>query len=161
GKLDWTQKLGDAVLAQETDVMDAVQRLRTKADAQNTLKTTKQQTVTKRSEQGKQVIAIEPADPNTIYVPYYDPAVVYGAWPYAPYPPYSYPPYGGYLAGGVIGFGVGVAVGAWARGNNWWGGGCNWGNNNINVNRPININNSGNRWQHNVAHRGGVRYNNA
>jgi hypothetical protein len=87
-KLDWTLKLGDAVLAQQADVMDAIQRLRTKAEANNKLTSTKQQTVTKRQEQGRQVIAIEPTDPETIYVPYYDPAVVYGAWPYPEYPPY-------------------------------------------------------------------------
>ncbi|HEY3222777.1 MAG TPA: DUF3300 domain-containing protein, partial [Pseudolabrys sp.] len=55
-KLDWTQKLGDAVLAQQTDVMDSVQRLRAKADANDKLKTTKQQKVTKKSEGGKQYI---------------------------------------------------------------------------------------------------------
>ena len=75
-KLDWTQKLGDAVLAQQPDVMDAIQRLRTKADANNKLTSTKEQKVTKKQEQGKQVIVIEPTDPNTVYVPYYDPAVV-------------------------------------------------------------------------------------
>ncbi|HEY6382377.1 MAG TPA: DUF3300 domain-containing protein, partial [Pseudolabrys sp.] len=80
-KLDWTLKLGDAVLAQQADVMDAIQRLRTKAEANNKLTSTKQQTVTKRQEQGRQVIYIEPTNPETIYVPYYDPAVVYGAWP--------------------------------------------------------------------------------
>jgi hypothetical protein len=67
-KLDWTMKLGDAVLAQQPDVMDAIQRLRTKADANNKLTSTKQQKVTKRQEQGRQVIAIEPMDPETIYV---------------------------------------------------------------------------------------------
>src|SRR6185295_821975 len=98
-KLDWTQKLGDAMLAQQTDVMDGVQRLRAKAEANNKLQTTKQQKVTKKSEGSKQVIVIEPTDPQTMYVPYYDPAVVYGAWPYPSYPPYywgaSYWPYGG------------------------------------------------------------------
>jgi hypothetical protein len=87
-KLDWTQKLGDAVLAQQTDVMDSIQRLRAKADANNKLQTTKQQKVTKKSDGGKQYIVIEPTDPQTVYVPYYDPAVVYGAWPYPAYPPY-------------------------------------------------------------------------
>jgi len=86
-KLDWTQKLGDAMLAQQTDVMDGVQRLRAKAEANNKLQTTKQQKVTKKSEGSKQVIVIEPTDPQTMYVPYYDPAVVYGAWPYPSYPP--------------------------------------------------------------------------
>ena len=163
-KLDWTQKLGDAVLAQQTDVMDSVQRLRAKADANDKLKTTKQQTVTKKSEGGKQYIAIEPTDPQTVYVPYYDPAVVYGAWPYPAYPPYywgaSYWPGGGALLATGLAFGAGYAVGRWASGGNYWGGGVNWGDNNINVNRPVNINNSGNNWNHNADHRHGVRYNN-
>ena len=127
-QLDWTQKLGDAVLAQQADVMDAIQRLRTKADANNKLTSTKQQTVTKRQEQGRQVIAIEPTDPETIYVPYYDPAVVYGAWPYPEYPPY-YWGYPGYIGAGLIGaglaFGAGWALGNWGSGGNWWGGGFN------------------------------------
>ena len=82
-KLDWTQKLGDAVLAQQPDVMDAVQRLRARAQAQKKLQTTKEQKVSVKTEQSKQVIVIEPTQPETVYVPYYDPAVVYGAWPYA------------------------------------------------------------------------------
>src|SRR5215467_13709923 len=163
-KLDWTQKLGDAVLAQQTDVMDSIQRLRAKADANDKLKTTKQQKVTKKSDGGKQYITIEPTDPQTIYVPYYDPAVVYGAWPYPAYPPYywgaSYWPGGGALLATGLAFGAGYAVGRWASGGNYWGGGVNWGGNNINVNRPININNSGNNWNHNIDHRHGVRYNN-
>src|SRR5262245_41944780 len=104
-KLDWALKLGDAVLAQQADVMDAIQRLRTRADANNKLTSTKQQTVTKRQEQGRQVIYIEPTDPETIYVPYYDPAVVYGAWPYPEYPPY-YWGYPGYIGAGLIGAGL-------------------------------------------------------
>ena len=165
-KLDWTQKLGDAVLAQQADVMDAVQRLRAKAEAQNKLQTTKEQKVTKQTQNNKQVIVIEPAEPNTIYVPYYNPAVVYGAWPYPAYPPYYYPPPPGYYAGAAIAtgvaFGVGVAVGAWAAGGHYWGGGVHWGDNNINVNRQININNinANNNWRHDPGHRQGVRYNN-
>src|SRR5262245_34738791 len=163
-KLDWTQKLGDAVLAQQTDVMDSIQRLRAKADANDKLKTTKQQKVTKKSEGGKQYIVIEPTDPQTVYVPYYDPAVVYGAWPYPAYPPYywgaSYWPGGGALLATGLAFGAGYAVGRWASGGNYWGGGVNWGNNNINVNRPVNINTGGNNWNHNSDHRHGVRYNN-
>ena len=91
-KLDWTQKLGDAVLAQQPDVMDAIQRLRTKAQANNKLTSTKEQKVTVKQEQDKQVIVIEPTVPDTVYVPYYDPAVVYGGWPYPAYPPYYFPP---------------------------------------------------------------------
>jgi hypothetical protein len=163
-KLDWTQKLGDAVLAQQPDVMDAVQRLRTKADANKKLESTKQQKVTKKQEQGKQVIVIEPTDPDTMYVPYYDPGVVYGGWPYPAYPPYYFG-YPGYIAGGVIAtglaFGAGYAVGRWASGG-YWGGNVNWGNNNININRNANINNinAGGNWQHNPQHRQGVKYNN-
>ena len=163
-KLDWTQKLGDAVLAQQPDVMDAVQRLRSKAEANKKLTSTKEQKVTKKQDQGKQVIVIEPTEPNTVYVPYYDPGVVYGGWPYPAYPPYYFPP-PGYIAGGIIAtgiaFGAGYALGRWASGGNYWGGGCNWGGNTINVNRSVNINNIGNNWQHNPAHRQGVRYNNA
>jgi hypothetical protein len=162
-KLDWTQKLGDAVLAQQVDVMDAIQRLRSKAHANKKLNTTKEQKVTVKQEQNKQVIVIEPTNPNTIYVPYYNPAVVYGAWPYPAYPPYYWPA-PGYIAAGVVAtglaFGAGYALGRWASGGNLWGGGVNWGNNNINVNRNINNVNI-NNWQHNSAHRHGVKYNNA
>src|SRR5215510_15948306 len=144
--------------------MDSVQRLRAKADANDKLKTTKQQKVTKKSDGGKQYIVIEPTDPQTVYVPYYDPAVVYGAWPYPAYPPYywgaSYWPTGGALLATGLAFGAGYAVGRWASGGNYWGGGVGWGNNNINVNRPVNINTGGNNWNHNSDHRHGVRYNN-
>ena len=91
-KLDWTQKLGDAVLAQQPDVMDAIQRMRSKAQANDKLKSTSQQTVTVKQEANKQVVVIEPKDPNTVYVPYYDPNVVYGGWSYPEYPPYYFPP---------------------------------------------------------------------
>jgi uncharacterized protein DUF3300/endosialidase-like protein len=168
-KLDWTQKLGDAVLAQQPDVMDAVQRLRARAQANDKLQSTKEQKVSVTQQEGKQVIVIEPAVPDTVYVPYYDPAVVYGAWPYAAYPPYYFPPPYGYVGGALlatgIAFGAGYALGRWASGGNYWGGGLNWGNRNINVNRPININtgniNVGNSWQHNPQHRQGVKYSNA
>jgi len=140
-KLDWTQKLGDAFLAQQTDVMDAIQRLRAKAQANNKLTSTTQQTVTVRQEQNRQVIAIEPTNPNTVYVPYYDPAVVYGEWPYADYPPYYFPDnYAGYIGAGIIAtgiaFGAAYALGRWASGGNYWGGGINWGGSIINRNRP-------------------------
>jgi hypothetical protein len=158
-KLDWTQKLGDAVLAQQPDVMDAVQRMRTKAQANNKLTSTKEQKVTVKQEQNKQVIAIESAAPDKMYVPYYDPAVVYGAWPYPDYPPdYYYPP--GYYAGGLlatgIAFGAGYALGRWA--GDYWGGRINWGGggNNIQINRGAHVE----HWQHNPQHRQGVRYSN-
>ena len=160
-KLDWTKSLGDAVLAQQSDIMDAVQRLRSKAEANKKLTTTKQQKVSVRQEQNKQVIVIEPAVPDTIYVPYYDPAVVYGAWPYADYPPYYFaaPSYigAGVVAAGIA-FGTGFAIARWG---NYWGGGCNWGNNNFFINRSNTAGNIGNNWQHNPAHRQGVKYANA
>jgi hypothetical protein len=163
-KLDWTQQLGDAVLAQQPDVMDAIQRLRSKAQANNKLTSNKQQTVSTQQQNGQPVIVIAPTDPNYVYVPYYDPGVVYGSWPYPAYPPYYWPT-PGYIAGGVIAtglaFGAGYAIGRWASGGCCWGGGFNWGGNNITVNRNVNINNiGGNNWNHNPAHRGGVRYNN-
>src|SRR6202140_3883526 len=164
-KLDWTQQLGDAVLAQQPDVMDAIQRLRIKAQAKNKLQSTSQQTVTMQQQGGRQYIYIAPTDPDELYVPYYDPAVVYGPWPYPDYPAYYWPPPAyigvGILATGLA-FGTGYALGRWASGGNRWGGGFNWGGNHINVNRSANINNfNGNNWAHNPAHRGGVRYNNA
>jgi hypothetical protein len=160
-KLDWTKNLGDAVLAQQPAVMEAIQRLRSKAQANNKLTTTKQQKVSVQQQQDKQAIVIEPVDTDAIYVPYYDPAVVYGTWPYADYPPYYFaaPAYigAGLVAAGIV-FGAAIAIGRWG---NYWGGGCNWGNNNFFINRSNTINNIGNNWQHNPAHRQGVKYNNA
>ena len=162
-KLDWTQKLGDAVLAQQPDVMDAIQRLRAKAYERKKLATTKQQTVTVRQEQNRQVIAIEPAAADTVYVPYYEPAVVYGDWPYPDYPAYPYYwGYPGYIAAGVIAtgiaFGAGYALGRWVAGGGYWGGNrMNWAGGDININRGGRVE----HWQHNPQHRQGVRYGNA
>ena len=159
-KVDWTKNLGDAVLAQQPDVMDAIQRLRSKAYDNKKLVTTKQQKVSVQTQENKQAIVIEPADPNTMYVPYYDPAAVYGAWPYAEYPPYYFG-YPSYIGAGVIAtglaFGTAWAIGRWG---NYWGGGFNWGNRNVYVNHFNRTTNIGNNWQHNPAHRQGVRYNN-
>jgi hypothetical protein len=89
-KIDWTKNLGDAVLAQQPDVMDAIQRLRAKAQVRNKLVTNKQQKVSVQQQENKEVIVIEQAQSDTVYVPYYDPATVYGDWPYAEYPPYYF-----------------------------------------------------------------------
>jgi hypothetical protein len=159
-KLDWTQKLGDAVLAQQTDVMDSIQRLRGKAYDKKTLSSNEAQSITVSQDQGRQTIAIAPASPETISVPYYDPAVAFGEWPYSDYPAYPYywpaPSYigAGVLASGLV-FGAGYAVGRW--GNNYWGNNINWRDNDININRGARVE----HWQHNPQHRGGVRYNNA
>jgi Protein of unknown function (DUF3300) len=171
-KLDWTQKLGDAFLADQKKVLDTIQSLRAKAQASGNLQTTKEQTVIVE----EKIIKIEPANPQVVYVPTYNPTVVYGAWPYPAYPPYSYyPP--GYLASSMFAFGAGVAMGA-AWGYAW--GNCNWGGGDVDVdvNRNTNINNNINRdqakqklqdrgqvnqkgqgkWQHNPENRKGVSY---
>jgi Protein of unknown function (DUF3300)/Chaperone of endosialidase len=147
-KIDWTQKLGNAVIDQQADIMDAVLRLRARAQANNKLQTTEQQKVVVNQEQGRQVIAIEPTDPNTVYVPYYDPGVVYGEWPYPDYPPYYWPA-PGYIAASVIAtgiaFGAGYALARWGSGR-YWGGNVNWNRNNITVNRSGGGNNIATNW---------------
>ncbi|MBR1158634.1 DUF3300 domain-containing protein [Bradyrhizobium elkanii] len=166
-KLDWTQQLGDAFLAQEQDVMSAVQILRQRAEAAGNLKSTPQQKVTKSAPPAgvtapsgmQQAISIEPVDPDQYYVPVYDPGVVYGAWDYPDYQPFYWSP-PGYVAAGVIGFTASVAVGAAI-----WGG-CNWWGRNVyvNVNRYNQFNRTNIRntnWAHNPAHRGGVAYRDA
>ena len=80
GNVQWTTDLGNAFLAQQSDVMDAVQRMRAKAQGTGNLKTSAQQVVeTETVPSGKQVIKIEQANPDVVYVPSYDPTVVYGA----------------------------------------------------------------------------------
>ena len=125
-QLDWTTDLGNAVLAQQADVMDAVQRLRAKAQENGKLATTKQQTVSTAEQEGKQVIVIEPTSPETVYVPYYEPQVVYGSWPYPDYPPYYFPPSPGWVLGGAIASGIawGAAI---AIGNEIWDNNFDWG----------------------------------
>ena len=161
--LGWTQRLGDAFLSQGEDVLAAAQLLRARADEAGNLKSTEQQTVkketvTKASTGAKETVyVIEPASSNTVYVPVYNPAVAYGTWPYPAYPPYSYYPPGWVPGAGIIGFGVGVAVGAALWGN------CNWGrgNVNINANRFNNFNRTnirGGNWNHNPRNRGAVPY---
>ena len=145
-KLDWTEKVGDAFLGQQKDVMDTIQQLRAKAQASGNLKTTKEQVVKVE----KEVIIIEPASPQVIYVPAYNPTVVYGAWAYPAYPPYPvYPP--GYAAGAA--FVTGVAVGA-AWGYAWGHANWNGGTVNVNVNQNTNINSNINRAQYQQKYQG-------
>jgi hypothetical protein len=161
-KLDWTQKLGDAFLAQENDLMAAVQTLRAKAKAEGNLKSTAEQTVNVETDPttSSEVIAIEPASPQTVYVPTYDPTVVYGAWPYPAYPPYYWYPAGWVAAGAAITFGVGLVAGAALWGGMRWGyrGGAVTINRINHYNRINHTNITSNRWQHNAAHRRGVQY---
>lgn len=156
-KLDWTQKLGDAFLAQQADVMDTVQGLRAKAAASGNLKSTEQQVV-KTEHQGSQTIyIIESSQPQVVYVPTYNPTVVYGTWPYAAPPYYVYPP--GYAYAPGLTFAAGMVVGAAIWGN------CNWGwgrgDVDVNVNQYNNFNRtniSEKNWNHNVENRRGVAY---
>jgi hypothetical protein len=133
----WTQRLGEAFLAQQADVMDSVQRLRQKAYSAGNLKTTAQQKVVVEGES----IEVEPVNPEVVYIPRYDPAVVYGTWWWPAYPPFAYyPVFPGVAVGvGVFGFWGAVTVGpAWGLGWGSWG----WAHHdvNININRNVNIN---------------------
>lgn len=165
--IKWTAELGNAFLAQQSDVMEAVQRMRKKAMDAGNLRSTEQQKVETKVVESKTVVVVEQSDPQIVYVPSYNPTVVYGP-PVHPYPPIAYPPPGYYAAGMAISFGVGVAMGAmWSGG---WGWGCGWGSNDVdinvnnNFNRNANINRgntnigSGNKWQHNPQHRGAAPY---
>jgi len=171
--IQWTTDLGNAFLAQESDVMNAVQRMRAKAQSKGTLKTSAQQKVeTQTVEEGKQVIVVQQANPEVVYVPSYDPVVVYGP-PVYPYPPIYYPPPGYYAAGAAVAFGTGVALGAAWGGS--WGWNCGWGHGDVNVNvnnnyinnynknnyNKGNYNKQGGQWQHNPQHRGNAPYNRA
>ena len=175
-KLEWTQKLGDAFLAQEKQVMDTIQKLRKKAQEAGNLKDNAQQKVVVEQE----TIVIQSAQPEVIYVPSYNPAVVYGAWWWPAFPPplpfFPFFPYATPYAYGAMAFGAGIAMGA-AWGYAW--GHANWhgGDVNINASRNTNINNNINRdkykndmknkglgeggqgkWKHDSSHRKGVSY---
>lgn len=165
---DWVKSVGDAFLAQPDGVMDSVQRLRTQAQKAGNLKSTPQQTVkSTTTDTNKTVVVIEPADPQVVYVPSYNPAVVYGAWSYPSYPPYYYPPPPGSVFATALVSGIGFGLGV-AAVNSMWGG-VNWGHNdvdidvnrynNINVNNRIdNAKNNNVSWQHNPANRGSTPY---
>jgi hypothetical protein len=163
--IKWTTNLGDAFLEQQSEVMDAVQRLRAKAKESGKLEPTEQQKVETTTVESKQIIEIQPASTEVVYVPTYSPSVIWGPM-YYPYPPLYYPPYYG---GAWLGFGVGIAIGIGISGG--WGWGCGWhgGGNTININnnnnfvshhnRQNNIDRSGNsNWQHNAQQRGGAPY---
>lgn len=172
----WVQRLGDAFLAQPDDVMNGVQRLRHQAQLAGNLKTNQYQNVTVQAapapapaskpapQAGNTTIIIEPADPQVVYVPSYNPTTTYGTWAYPASPPMYYPPPPSYYPGSALvaglAFGTGVAIISSLWGN------CDWGNNDIDidVNRYNNINvnnritNAQGKWQHNAVHRDGVPY---
>jgi Protein of unknown function (DUF3300) len=148
--LSWTSSLGDAYYNQQNDVMDAVQAMRLKAQQSGNLKTTQQQTVTSQG----QTIVIQPAQPDVVYVPAYDPWIVYGppivAWPgWYPYP-------GIWWGGPFLSFGIGFGVG-WYGGFGWgWGHwGCNWGGHAVLYNHNTYYSHSTTFYNRNVYYRGG------
>jgi hypothetical protein len=160
--IQWTTELGNAFLAQQSEVMDAVQRMRKKAQDKGSLESNEQQKVETQVVEEKTVIVVESANPEIVYVPTYNPTYVYPP-PVYPYPPVYYPPY---TAGAAfVTFSVGVAWGAAV-----WGGSCchcGWGGNDINIdidnnfNRNTNIDRGdrgGGTWQHDPQHRGGAPY---
>jgi len=167
-KLDWTQGLGNAFLADQKAVMEAIQRLRKKATDEGTLKSSKELNVTTEGT----TIVIVSTDPEVIYVPVYDPTVVYGTWPYPSYPPYYYyPPYWRPVPTPYA-CAAGIAIGV-AWGYAW--GSCNWGHCDVDVDIDRNIDRNRNidrswyknktgladgrgKWQHDAAHRRGVGY---
>jgi hypothetical protein len=167
--VQWTTDLGNAFLAQQSDVMDSCQRMRKKAKDKGSLTTTEQQVVETKVIEKKEVIVIESSNPEVIYVPSYNPTYVYPP-PVYPYPPVYYPPYTPGAA--FFTFSMGVMIGA-AWGGAW--GHCGWGHNdvNININNSFNRNTNiqggnrtnvsgnkggGNSWSHNSQHRGGAPY---
>ena len=164
-KLDWTKSLGDAFLAQEAQVMDTVQQLRQRARAAGHLLPDERIRVV---DDGRTVV-IEPATPSMVYVPYYDPWVVYGAWWWPAYPPVVWAPWPGYYAyrpGFYWGAGVGLTVG-------FFFGSLDWHHRHV---RVVHVNNyyakpayvrrdgyvqsnfAPGKWQHDPWHRRGVVY---
>lgn len=160
----WTVDLGNAFLAQQTDVLAAVQRMRARAEANGKLNSNVQQSVSTVDS----AIQIMPVDPQVIYVPSYDPAYIWGDPVWGVYPSLWYPPYGwGFWPGINIGF----WFGGWGAGWGWhnWGWCPGWSHGGVFVNNRF-FNSfgfhggavgSGGIWAHNPSHRLGVPYPNA
>ena len=154
--LSWTERLGDAFLAQQPQVMETVQNLRQRAYAAGNLRSNDQV----RVDQQGQTIVIEPPNPQVVYVPYYDPRVVYGPWWWPEYPPVYWGPWPGYFVrpGFGVGFawGVGITVGA-----GFFFGAFDWPHRHIRVIPVKNFyyrNNVVRVWEHDPVHRLGVPY---
>jgi len=127
----WVKSVGDAFLAQPEAVMDSVQRLRTQAQKAGNLKSTPQQTVKTTTANEKTVVVIEPADPQVVYVPSYNPTVVYGSWAYPSYPPYYYPPPPGSVFATSLVAGIGFGIGVAAINSMW--GDADWGRGDVDI----------------------------
>jgi len=165
----WTADLGNAFLAQQADVMTAVQTMRARAEANGRLKSNSQETVSTATEGGQSAIEIMPANPQVIYVPVYDPAYIWGPPVWGAYPALWYPPYGW---GFWPGFNVGLWFGGWGWGGWGWGGwgwSPGWFNRGVFVNygffnhygfRGVYPGNGRGIWAHNPSHRLGVPYSN-
>jgi hypothetical protein len=171
----WTTDLGNAFLAQQSDVMSAVQGMRARASANGRLTNTPQQVVTTDTQDNQSAIEIQPADPQVIYVPVYDPAYVWGPAAWGAYPALWYPDGFGF----GFGFGPGIYIGNFFTGWGGWGGwgwGCGWFGNGLFVNTGF-FNRYGFRsgfgggfrasglggrgaWAHDPGHRMGVPYSN-
>ncbi len=170
--ITWTTNLGNAFLNQQVDVMDAVQRMRLAAQNSGRLESSSQETVSSSVESGRTYIVIEPADPQIIYIPEYDPFYIWGAPFYYPYPIWPHRHYG---PGVYFGYGAGISLGLYFGGG--WGGWGGWGwnpgwgghriivNNNFIHRYNFNAGRVGSLsgrtdWAHDAAHRQGVPYSN-
>jgi hypothetical protein len=173
--LTWTTDLGNAFLAQQSDVMDSVQRMRQKAYASGKLQSNAQQTVAQSVDNGQQVITIDPPSPNVVYVPVYNPVNIWGPPIWNPWGPFWYPPQPrfGYVGGwGGGGFFIGIGIGGYySHWGGWggWGWGMGWGRRNVYINNNFYVVNhyrvpggvyrgGSSAWAHNPAHRAGVPY---
>ena len=163
----WVQRLGDAFLWNPDRVMESVQRLRRQAQQAGNLESNQYQNVSQEpaAQSGTQTIVIDSTTPETVYVPTYNPAVVYGTWGYPGYPPYYYPPPAYYYPGAVLATGISFGIGIAITDSLW--GDCDWNGGDININneRYNNINTGDrqrqrgdNQWRHDSARRDGTPY---
>jgi hypothetical protein len=150
-RIDWTERLGDAFLGQQSQVMDTIQKLRQKAQEAGNLNSNSQIQVTQADDN----IEVAPANPDMVYVPYYDPAVIYGSWWWPDYPPVFWTPWPDYVWYGGFAWGIGIGIGA-----DFFFGSCDWRHHHIYVRNPR-LAGDGHPWQHDPRHRHGVPYRDA